>query len=292
MPHPRASHLPELYCRRTNGARIQLEKAESTRRSLWTVLCTSVRYRCEDVPQCLIKHSLTRLRSLSTETVVINKGDARHDMGCVAYLRMQEAALQEKAPRTDLVIPRPAVLDEEALVILQAMQHGEVSATHMDVQTTAKNGKPETSSSSPSRDWIGISTIACPRESLQDEVRACLEELSGKDHGKYLIRFDGCYTDRLVASEAAILDLAHINLYLADMNEFAAVNAVYNTFFGPSPPTRACVSAILPRGIRLQLDAIAACGDSADRTALHVRSLSYWAPANIGPYSQAVRVSC
>lgn len=26
------------------------------------------------------------------------------------------------------------------------------------------------------------------------------------------------------------------------------------------------------------------------RSALHVRSLSYWAPANIGPYSQAVRV--
>ena len=89
-----------------------------------------------------------------------------------------------------------------------------------------------------------------------------------------------------------MLDLAHINLHLADMNEFAAVNAVYNTFFGPSPPTRACVSAILPRGTRLQLDAMAARGDSGDRTALHVRSLSYWAPANIGPYSQAVRVSC
>lgn len=27
-----------------------------------------------------------------------------------------------------------------------------------------------------------------------------------------------------------------------------------------------------------------------ERTALHVRGLSYWAPANIGPYSQAVKV--
>ena len=32
-------------------------------------------------------------------------------------------------------------------------------------------------------------------------------------------------------------------------------------------------------------------GEEGDLITMHVQSLSHWAPANIGPYSQAVRVS-
>lgn len=85
--------------------------------------------------------------------------------------------------------------------------------------------------------------------------------------------------------------MAHINLYLSSMSLFPAVNAIYNTFFGPSPPTRACVSALLPRGLNIKMDVIAhTSNNKGSRTALHVRGLSYWAPANIGPYSQSVKV--
>ncbi len=53
----------------------------------------------------------------------------------------------------------------------------------------------------------------------------------------------------------------------------------------------------LPVGQRVLLEAIGyddeqlSLTDSCRRTALHVQGLSYWAPANIGPYSQAVTVS-
>lgn len=86
-------------------------------------------------------------------------------------------------------------------------------------------------------------------------------------------------------------DIAHINLYLSSMDLFGPINLVYNSFFGPSPPTRACISSILAKDFYVKMDVLAYREESAEpRSALHVRSLSYWAPANIGPYSQAVRV--
>lgn len=71
------------------------------------------------------------------------------------------------------------------------------------------------------------------------------------------------------------------------MSLFPRLNAVYSTYFGTSPPTRACVSVLsLPPGRRLKLEGVASLG--VGRTCLHVQSLSYWAPANIGPYSQGI----
>ncbi|KAG8973809.1 hypothetical protein FRC05_008228 [Tulasnella sp. 425] len=57
------------------------------------------------------------------------------------------------------------------------------------------------------------------------------------------------------------------------------------------PPTRACIAVDLPPGTRVIMDCIAyAEGTPHDRQALHVQGISYWAAANIGPYSQAVAV--
>lgn len=75
------------------------------------------------------------------------------------------------------------------------------------------------------------------------------------------------------------------------MDLFTRVNAVYSSFFGSGPPSRACVAADLPEPYRISLECIAyAENSSSDRQALHVQGLSYWAPANIGPYSQAVTI--
>ena len=77
------------------------------------------------------------------------------------------------------------------------------------------------------------------------------------------------------------------------MSLFSKVNAAYARALRPffttqSPPTRACVSCHLPSDLSVVLDVIAC--SRGQRETLHVQSLSYWAPANIGPYSQAVTV--
>lgn len=51
---------------------------------------------------------------------------------------------------------------------------------------------------------------------------------------------------------------------------------------------RVCVQASLAKGVRVQLSCVASA--KGQRDVLHVQSISRWAPANIGPYSQAVKV--
>jgi diphthine-ammonia ligase len=61
--------------------------------------------------------------------------------------------------------------------------------------------------------------------------------------------------------------------------------------FGTSPPARACVAVNLPSPHQVALECLAFADSSPrERSALHVQGISYWAPANIGPYSQAIGV--
>ena len=56
---------------------------------------------------------------------------------------------------------------------------------------------------------------------------------------------------------------------------------------------RACIQLNLPEDIAIQVDCLVYAAPSTDcsvRDAMHVQSISHWAPANIGPYSQATKV--
>uniref|UniRef100_A0A9J7ZGU7 Diphthine--ammonia ligase n=2 Tax=Cyprinus carpio TaxID=7962 RepID=A0A9J7ZGU7_CYPCA len=88
-----------------------------------------------------------------------------------------------------------------------------------------------------------------------------------------------------------------VHLYVSDMENFSQINSVYCTYFTHNPPARVCVQAWLPVSQQLRMDVLlhdgtVACEEDAfpQRDTLHVQSLSHWAPANIGPYSQAVQV--
>ena len=73
-------------------------------------------------------------------------------------------------------------------------------------------------------------------------------------------------TDRVMRNLAALLTATgagfeHVvktTVYLADMNEFAAMNAVYGRYVVDPPPARATVEvARLPRDVKVEIDAIA-----------------------------------
>ena len=65
--------------------------------------------------------------------------------------------------------------------------------------------------------------------------------------------------------EAAGTSLARVvktTVFLADMNDFAAMNEAYATFFGQEPPARSTVQAArLPRDARVEIDVIALAGE-------------------------------
>jgi 2-iminobutanoate/2-iminopropanoate deaminase len=62
----------------------------------------------------------------------------------------------------------------------------------------------------------------------------------------------------LAAGGADVGSIVKTTIYLADMNDFATVNAVYADRIGEVPPARACVEVSrLPKDVRVEIDAIA-----------------------------------
>jgi 2-iminobutanoate/2-iminopropanoate deaminase len=63
----------------------------------------------------------------------------------------------------------------------------------------------------------------------------------------------------LVAAGSDRAKVLKTNVYLRDMADFAAMNAVYAEFFGDARPARATVAvAGLPRDVRVEIDCVAA----------------------------------
>ncbi|HLU25611.1 MAG TPA: RidA family protein [Longimicrobiales bacterium] len=62
----------------------------------------------------------------------------------------------------------------------------------------------------------------------------------------------------LEAAGASLQSVVKTTVYLADMNDFAAMNAVYAEYFGEHRPARSTVQvARLPKDVKVEIDAIA-----------------------------------
>ncbi|XP_029045624.1 diphthine--ammonia ligase isoform X3 [Osmia bicornis bicornis] len=128
--------------------------------------------------------------------------------------------------------------------------------------------------------WFWFGGIAGKHPDAKSAMREALEKLSN-----------------LVKKEnLQISDIVAVTLYIKDMSNYISINEAYMSCLNKTnPPVRVCVEC--PLNIHVVLDAIAYketqdCGDKKvhKRHTMHVQSISHWAPANIGPYSQAVRV--
>lgn len=86
--------------------------------------------------------------------------------------------------------------------------------------------------------------------------------------------------------------IAFTTILLRSMSEFGAVNLAYGSqFTTPNPPARVTIAcgSTLPSDAHVSLSVVILHDNMvAQKQGLHVQSRSYWAPANIGPYSQAI----
>ena len=65
----------------------------------------------------------------------------------------------------------------------------------------------------------------------------------------------------LAASGSSLEDVLKTTVFLVDMADFAAMNAVYAEFFTSAPPARSTVQVSrLPRDVRVEIEAIAVRG--------------------------------
>jgi len=77
-------------------------------------------------------------------------------------------------------------------------------------------------------------------------------------------------TEQVLRNLTAVFEAAGVGMnqivkttvFLADMDDFTAMNEVYGRFFGVEPPARATVQAArLPRDARVEIEAIAVIGN-------------------------------
>ncbi|KIX97706.1 uncharacterized protein Z520_06484 [Fonsecaea multimorphosa CBS 102226] len=122
------------------------------------------------------------------------------------------------------------------------------------------------------------SSAAGQMQGICDQLRSLLESWS-----------------RLLGLPTALTpsNIVSTTLLLKDMSNFGAVNLIYASLFRsgePNPPARVTIACSLPENTEVSLTVIIDLETQEEHRGLHVQSRSYWAPANIGPYSQAICV--
>ncbi|XP_039293188.1 diphthine--ammonia ligase [Nilaparvata lugens] len=120
----------------------------------------------------------------------------------------------------------------------------------------------------------------------------------------------------LETAQVPVADLVSVCLYVRDMSAYAHINSEYvRVLSALNPPVRVCVETPLSPNTPVVVEALAYTpavkkpraqggetptdgggGGSVPmyatcaRHTMHVQGVSHWAPANIGPYSQSVRI--
>ena len=78
---------------------------------------------------------------------------------------------------------------------------------------------------------------------IEDQTRQAIMNL------KHVLEAAGAGLDRVVKT----------TVFIKDMNDFAALNAVYAELFGETKPARSCVEvARLPKDVKVEIEAVAA----------------------------------
>ena len=64
----------------------------------------------------------------------------------------------------------------------------------------------------------------------------------------------------LRAGGLSLENVVKTTVYLSDLNHFSRMNQVYEKYFSKTKPARACIQvAALPKGAKIEIDAIANC---------------------------------
>ena len=90
---------------------------------------------------------------------------------------------------------------------------------------------------------IDPATNTIHAETIEEQTRQAIANL------KNVLEAAGSGLDKVVKT----------TVFISDMNDFAALNAVYAELFGGSKPARSCVQAArLPKDVKVEIEAIAA----------------------------------
>ena len=151
-------------------------------------------------------------------------------------------------------------------------------------------GGLQTPSQEKLQHWCLVASLLEPISALSPEAAIKAETQSIVDQVRQRLELASLLPSAIVTT----------TILLRRMSDFPVVNAIYGSLFdAPNPPSRVTISCgdHLGRDANIAVHLVVHGGLSQQypkqqslRQGLHVQSRSYWAPANIGPYSQAISV--
>ncbi|XP_054827756.1 diphthine--ammonia ligase [Eublepharis macularius] len=222
----------------------------------------------------------------STE-VIVHSADA---FAPVAYLRLLKLHLEDKVQSLSKVLARRCSCDiscfEDSAWPTLEEQSETLCVTWHSEPTLVQSSKPLECSGKSLKGYMWLSNIsACFNPSERIRVRDLAKDTFSSLQAQ------------LNSKGLELTDIILVHLYMKSMEDFSEINSAYTTAFDLCPPARVCVEAPLPEGMLFQMDCLAhkyneMTGEVSccQKQIMHVQSISHWAPANIGPYSQCIQV--
>lgn len=239
---------------------------------------------------------------------------SKDDIAPVGYLNFKNLQLSDKNKMLETlslrerlkVVPIKAPHDYMAEILCPKEEDGcnssQIGTEDPDVDNTDfKTNIP--------RDYFGSSTTL----EASSDAEKCPDNITAIENGSGWLWFGGISSDhsnpKLAMQETLdklhdlmetkrieFSDIVSVTLYIKNMDNYSLINEVYITKFAKvNPPVRVCVEC--PLNVHVVLEALAHREKNGTedeqihkKHTLHVQSISHWAPANVGPYSQAVRV--
>jgi diphthine-ammonia ligase len=227
-----------------------------------------------DGPQSLFQR---RICVSDDERQIVREG------GGTSWLRIKGAKTEDKLDEdagASMVVRQPDLLDTQFQTILVTLTSTNDWKTDFAGRSADKPTPPLPSTSRQHEQLITKTFL--PRQDARSA--------SAQDQTSNIVNQTRKYLDTQDADAANILNTV---ILLRRMTDFPVVNTEYSKLFPrANPPSRVTISCgdALPKGIDITL-ALTMPRTPVERRGLHVQSRSYWAPANIGPYSQGITTS-
>lgn len=216
---------------------------------------------------------------LFKKRVVVDEEDRLviREGGGQAWLKVTSAKVVGKATDElpESYVRTPDALDERFAAVLSELKIG---SENVDVSLPAVAKVDHRFTLDPAarlQTWAITSTEVSTGLTIKEETTNLVKEIQS----------------RLTQQNLSATSIISTAIILRSMADFPAINAIYGSLFtAPNPPSRVTISCgdLLPIGSGNIAIYITVHAGEVDRQGLHVQSRSYWAPANIGPYSQAI----
>ncbi|OAL53368.1 ATP binding L-PSP endoribonuclease family protein-like protein [Pyrenochaeta sp. DS3sAY3a] len=224
-----------------------------------------------------------------------------------AVLKIAASTLEEKEESAANELPGlriPDLFDDEFKRVLEASENSVDNQSLISDDATLVNvpfyrppdsTEPLISEKLPknaSNDTPTVFTYS----NLTSDVRPSSPGSPSRQLTKIFLRLDHILTQWHVPKTG----INHCTLLLRDMADFTVLNPIYGQYFNyVNPPARVTVAVgnAMSEGVDVMLSVIVDKEErgkkgkvvrNIERQGLHVQGRSYWAPANIGPYSQAI----